>query len=270
MCAIHAYSHAHAGRRALDEPAILAWETGNELLPPANWTAAVAAYIKALDPNHLVLDGTYGVNPEALTIAALDIVSDHFYPVDAGRLATGTRLAADGGKAYFAGEFGWTSGDVAGFMAALQNGTAAGDCYWSLFPHLDSWGYEQHMDGFTVHWPGDDSAMVSAAAALRGHAAAMGGGGPPGAGPAPLAPRVTLADASGGRLAWRGAAGGASYSYETAPDAAGPFAPGCTRCATDNQTPLSVPPPAPGSWVRVRAHNVDGEPGAYSEPAEFA
>jgi|EP01044_Picomonas_judraskeda_P010152 mannan endo-1,4-beta-mannosidase len=29
-------------RKAIDEPAIMAWETGNELKPPASWTKQIA------------------------------------------------------------------------------------------------------------------------------------------------------------------------------------------------------------------------------------
>ncbi|MEX0612798.1 MAG: hypothetical protein WD229_11825, partial [Pirellulales bacterium] len=40
-----------------DEPAILGWETGNEIAATPEWTREIAAYIKQLDPNHLVIDG---------------------------------------------------------------------------------------------------------------------------------------------------------------------------------------------------------------------
>jgi hypothetical protein len=93
----------YTGRTALSEPAILvgrvvmagsrlgicgptarthlvffsispqAWETGNELQPPANWTGAIAAFIKSIDSNHLVLDGTYGINAEALPLPDVDL-----------------------------------------------------------------------------------------------------------------------------------------------------------------------------------------------------
>ena len=51
-----------------EEPAILAWELGNELRNPSvggadalvGWTAEMAAYIKQLDSNHLVADGGEG------------------------------------------------------------------------------------------------------------------------------------------------------------------------------------------------------------------
>src|SRR5690606_22033474 len=37
-----------------DDPAILGWETGNELDSPPAWTRRIARLMKQLDPNHLV------------------------------------------------------------------------------------------------------------------------------------------------------------------------------------------------------------------------
>lgn len=83
--------NAVSGLRAADDPSIMAWETGNELSAPTNWTADIAgvegrwalrrsvtnasehsespplaAFIKSIDPNHLVLDGNYGINSASL------------------------------------------------------------------------------------------------------------------------------------------------------------------------------------------------------------
>jgi mannan endo-1,4-beta-mannosidase len=93
------------GRLYSDEPAILAWELANEprcqiaggreLL--LDWTAEMSAFLKRLDPNHLLAlgdegffyrkgpghlyDGTYGVDFEAvLAIEQIDFGTYHFYP----------------------------------------------------------------------------------------------------------------------------------------------------------------------------------------------
>lgn len=63
----------YTNRTAANEPAILAWETGNELSPPSNWTQTIAEFIKSVDGNHLVLDGSFGVNVASLPIAAVDM-----------------------------------------------------------------------------------------------------------------------------------------------------------------------------------------------------
>jgi len=56
------------------DPTILAWETGNELnSPPAAWTSDVTSFIKALAPNHLTIDGSYGVQSDALFLETVDI-----------------------------------------------------------------------------------------------------------------------------------------------------------------------------------------------------
>jgi len=55
-----------------DEPTILAWELGNELRNPApgtsgaliTWMEEMAAYIKSVDPNHLVADGGEGFDDD--------------------------------------------------------------------------------------------------------------------------------------------------------------------------------------------------------------
>ena len=122
---------------ARDEPAIAIWETGNELSAPTAWTAAIAAFIRAADPNHLVMgtchnmsggssapfpkltlapypgparpqpnlifraDGNYGIVAAHLDIADIDVVSDHFYPPDLQRFASGVAAAAAAGKGMY-------------------------------------------------------------------------------------------------------------------------------------------------------------------------
>ena len=94
-----------------DEPAILAWELGNELRNPAAgkaatllaWTADVSAYIRQADPNHLIADGGEGFDDDAslypglsntytvagaegcsyhrlADVAEVDMLSYHLYP----------------------------------------------------------------------------------------------------------------------------------------------------------------------------------------------
>src|ERR1700704_661961 len=96
-----------------DEPAIFGWETGNEILPTPTWTREIAAYIKQLDKNHLVLDGKSlrGVPIESLDDPNVDVITTHHYPFgddhDFARPIRAAHALAKGKKAYFVGEFGF-------------------------------------------------------------------------------------------------------------------------------------------------------------------
>ncbi len=93
-----------------DDKAILGWETGNELEPTTyEWTRTIASYIKSLDRNHLVLEGTHSnfVSDAALADTNIDVVSTHHY-VPAYQMISSmisARAKAKGKKPYFIGEF---------------------------------------------------------------------------------------------------------------------------------------------------------------------
>lgn len=99
-----------------EEPTILCFETGNELggwggkssPPPVAWTKAVAALLKELAPETLVMSGSYGVRQDELTVDDVDIVSDHYYPTYSHNLKRSANRAFDGGKVFIAGEYDWT------------------------------------------------------------------------------------------------------------------------------------------------------------------
>jgi len=71
-----------------DDPTIMAWELMNEgnAKPDAlrlTWTAEMSAFVKALDPNHLVSSGHANVSEKLadLTIPSLDFGTWHGYPL---------------------------------------------------------------------------------------------------------------------------------------------------------------------------------------------
>ena len=80
----------YTGRALKDEPAIMGWETGNELNGvPANWTLEIADFIKGeLEAKQLVFDGIDserlgGVAKLAraeIEAKSVDCYTDHFYP----------------------------------------------------------------------------------------------------------------------------------------------------------------------------------------------
>ena len=95
-----------------NDPAILAWETGNELTPSTSaWTTEMGNYIKGIDSNHLLIDGKYGIETSSLEESSpIDIVSNHYYPNHYASFATQVSLdktTASGKKPFYVGEFGF-------------------------------------------------------------------------------------------------------------------------------------------------------------------
>lgn len=100
-----------------NDPAILCWETGNELsnpTPPTSWSSTIAGYLKSIDTNHLVMDGSYGINSAALSLASLDIFSDHLYPLQISRATSDATSVAGAGKVCIIGELDWRAGVTPG------------------------------------------------------------------------------------------------------------------------------------------------------------
>jgi len=245
-----------------NDSTILAWETGNEIKPPSNWTQEISKYIKSIDQQHLVMDGTYGITESSLDIPEVDIYSDHFYPMDVSKLNSDAQLVNRHNKVYFVGEYAWTGNTLAQFLSALEStAVVAGDTYWSLFPHLDTYGFEQHSDGFTLHYPGDTTSMQQQAQQLKTHAYKMQGKSAPTPSPPP-APLITTLKA--GSIAWRGSVGASNYSVETAASSTGPWTVICAQCATDRNLPWSNTRVTAGQWYRVRPFSLTNEGGVYS------
>lgn len=268
--------NTYTGIAYKDDPAIMAWETGNEIYPPAWWTGMVANYIKSIDPNHLVVDGRYGIDPAAVILNNVDIYSDHFYPLSNAKLTTDAALLKLANKPLVVGEYDWANakgGDsLSSFLSVLENTpNVAGDSYWALLGHNDTYGFVQHNEPFTLHYPGDTPEMKNRAQLLRNHAFMMGGKALV-APLAPTAPLITSLDNNGTRniLKWQGVVGAATYEVSRSTTGTdGPWTAVCNQCATDNNTPWTdQSSPATGkTWYRVRAFNLIGQAGPYSHPS---
>lgn len=170
------HKNKYTGLTYAEDPTIFAYETGNELGGPifgdkdvpVKWTNEICTLIKRLAPKKLCIDGTYGINTTHLAIDSVDIVSDHFYPVNLTKLNSDIQLAASGGKSYIVGEYDWTGNvpsapPLQSFFDITQKrrDVVAGDLFWSLFMHdvPNCAVYVDHDDGFTMHY-GDPNNTV--------------------------------------------------------------------------------------------------------------
>ncbi len=116
----------------------LGWETGNELVCPFSWTREIAAYIKSLDTNHIVMiEGTNSreISDEALLDPHIDVLSTHDYgPADrAIPQILKARERAAGKKPFFVGEFGFIPrADMRKVIDTVIASGVSGIMIWSL------------------------------------------------------------------------------------------------------------------------------------------
>ncbi len=265
--------NVYTGIAYKNDPTILAWETGNELVPPTSWTQTISTYIKSIDRNHLVVDGRYGVDPNAASLTNVDIVSDHYYPKSIAKLKNDANAAKKVGKAFLVGEFDWNDangGDsLSSFLAAIEsNPTVTGDLFWELWSHDDQYGYVSG-DQYTLHYPGDTAAMRSSVQLLLSYAYKMSNQSvPPASKPGVPLLETVIRNGTSNTLIWQGTAVAASYTIERSTvSASGPWTIICNQCATDNNTPwVDTTIPSGSLWYRVTAYNLSGVAGSPSSP----
>jgi hypothetical protein len=223
-----------------DDPAILGWETGNELDSPPEWTARIAALIKRLDPNHLVIDGRsmHGVRQESLDDPNVDVITTHHYPNghDSNYVPAilAAREACRGKKPYFVGEFGFAPlEDIERTYDAVIESGASGALIWSLRFHHRDGGFYWHFEPAgarlykAYHWPGFASGAAyeerEVLELTRRKAHQIRGIEPEELGP-PAAPRL-LDIHDPAAIAWQGSAGAEDYVVmrSTAPEPTAPW-----------------------------------------------
>lgn len=269
------------GRRYGDDPAILGWETGNELESPDAWTRQVAVYLKSLGVRQLVIDGYHStkIRDESLAMPEVDVVTTHHYP--GGRESYAALIRenwekAKGKKPYFVGEFGFVeTKDMAATLDAVAETGTAGALLWSLRFRCRDGGFYSHSEPAggnkykAYHWPGfatgSEYDEMNLLALIRQRAYAIRGL------PVPAvevpAPPPLLRVTTPGQLTWQGSVGATSYRVERAAKRRGPWE---GVWAESDETavshrPLFVDTTAKvGSWFyRVRAVNAAGA----SEPS---
>jgi hypothetical protein len=234
-----------SGVKYKDDKAILCWETGNELTAPFSWTVQITRFMKSLDKNHLVMDGSRGdprnivpsVQPGALTEPSIDIVTTHHYESDAAVIPGHIQDNIDvikRRKVYLIGEFGFAptaANEAILDKAVAEKDDVAGALLWSLRFHNRDGGFYWHSEPLggdlykAFHWPGfpsgeaydeaDEMAMV------RREAFAIQGLTPPPIS-VPQAPTL-LPIENASAISWQGAMGATGYNVERATSAGGPW-----------------------------------------------
>ncbi len=231
--------NTYTGTLYKDDRAIMAWETGNELNSPYSWSKEIAAYIKSLDSNHLVIDGNHvgnnGLQTEIPDDPNIDIITAHYYPgqkpppVEA---IEQTKRQIAGRKAFFVGEFGFIpTEDVRKLLDKVIAERLSGALVWSLRFHNRDGGFYWHSEGAAdnsvkaYHWPGFQTGQAydgtNLVRLMREKAYEIRGEQAP-ALPAPSPPAM-LPIKSAYAISWRGSAGAYAYDVERATVRRGPW-----------------------------------------------
>ena len=258
-----------------NEPAIMAWETGNELYVGASysktsfstWTDTISTYIKSLAPNHLVIDGRYGVDDASLRLANVDIYSNHYRSVT--DIPGEANYVRNNGKAYLLGEYDWTGKrltvSLPDYLNTIKNADVDVVAFWSLFGHNDTYGFIQHGDGYTLHYPGDNSDMRTRASQIRSAYYGFRGVAVPAHG-VPGTPNLNTLTKSGSSISitFRGSVASASYQVVRSLDGGSTWT---TVVANLNEN--NLPFIDSSSWsgtalYKVRGINLNGVYGNFS------
>jgi len=241
------------GRLYRDEPAILAWQFGNEFgsyapdrkLSAAEWTPRItawalemAAYLKEIDPQHLVMDAGGADRAALLASPHVDVISTHLYEywnrlsggsTDLAALARADWTECRGKKPLIVDEFGLgTVPNLRVLMRTIREEGIVGGLLWSLRVHRRDGGFYYHNEGGTpinsFHFPGfgagHDYQETQLLDLVRAEAFAIRGLTPPPLTPPTPAPILFR---SRGGFTWRGSTGASHYAMERATSAAGPW-----------------------------------------------
>ncbi|MFA5015662.1 MAG: cellulase family glycosylhydrolase [Actinomycetota bacterium] len=213
------------GEAYKDDPAILAWETGNELRwSTYEWTKEMAEYIKSIDPNHLLMDGRDMQHfTESILDSNIDIITAHYYGNSFVERFREDFSRVEGLKPFIVGEFGLTGYDrIEAFVNELVTSGASGGMIWSLRQHDVNGGFIWHSEGVThsfdaYHWPGfkegasyDEEAIIKL---MREAAYRIQGKEVPSL-PAPEYAPVLLPIQSVSDIRWQGVVGASGYNIE--------------------------------------------------------
>lgn len=154
--------NTYTGELYKDDKALFGWETGNELVCPYSWTKEIASFIKSIDPNHVVIEGTHvqTLTEDAISDSNIDILTTHHYTgIDETiqNILKNEQLAKDK-KPYYIGEFGLNSlENLKTIVDTVINSNLSGILLWSLRFHNRDGGFYMHLEknGFgSYRFPG--------------------------------------------------------------------------------------------------------------------
>jgi hypothetical protein len=202
-----------------------------------SWTRQITAYLKSLDPNHLVLDGVQKnvLSEASLTDPNVDLVQTHHYEKDPRQMIDHIKRSAakaKGKKPYHLGEFGFLStAALKAVMNTIIEDSLVGGLLWSLRYHNRDGGFYWHHEPAggdlfkAYHWPGfnigelyDERTLMQT---IREKAFEIRGLSVPPL-PRPEPPQL-LPIESVNFLNWRGSVGANCYDVERAESQNGPW-----------------------------------------------
>lgn len=269
----------YTGIQYKNDKAVLCWQLGNEFERCGvtdDWVKDMAAYVKGIDPNHLVMDCRDRNFSGILDDPNVDICGGHYYdPEDDFYLfASIDRGLTMNKKAFIIDEYGFKP--AAGMDALMDQviGTGISGCLaWSLRFHDKEGGSYIHGEinpnYMAYRWPGfpsgdfyDETNLLNA---TRSRAYQITGLPVPSL-DAPQAPYLLpIKDPT--QIAWQGSTGGKTYDVERATSVDGPFSIVANRIPDDGRAFYysdTTAQPGIDYFYRVKAYNPDGLASGYS------
>ena len=233
-----------------DDKAILAWQFGNEIWnAKPEWLTEMAAYMKSIDPNHLVAETRHhpAFSPQLID-PNIDLLTRHYYTNYKG---SGADWAAavkkeveliGGQRPFFVGEFGpyidnkvLTRENVVEKLRAfldvcVETDGVAGALLWSMYFHHRDGGFYWHQiftypSVWSYHYPGfasaDAQAEIGILNEMRTAAFRIRGLPLPPVAPPDAPELLPFTDVP--LFTWRGSAGAEGYDIQRATEADGPW-----------------------------------------------